>query len=132
MGLRALILQKVQASVFERQKKKFCYPSLNFGKEDTLLILLSAWDRSRDSTAKRNLSKDMSRTLVNSEIENLIAIQFHYILVGRSKLSTITLSAAELGSIHLAAHQKTQLISDCFVHIYVYGFRIILIDLGSG
>ena len=59
MGLRALILQKVQASVFERQKKKFCYPSLNFGKEDTLLILLSAWDRSRDSTAKRNLSKDM-------------------------------------------------------------------------
>jgi hypothetical protein len=58
-GLRALILQKVQASVFERQKKKFCYPSLNFGKEDTLLILLSAWDRLRDSTAKGNLSKDM-------------------------------------------------------------------------
>jgi hypothetical protein len=28
--------------VFERQKKKFCYPSLNFGKEDTLLILLTA------------------------------------------------------------------------------------------
>jgi hypothetical protein len=41
-GLRALILQKVQASVVERQKKKFCYPSLGFGKEDTLLILLSA------------------------------------------------------------------------------------------
>ena len=32
---------------------------LSFGKEDTLIILLSAWDRSRDSTAKRNLSKDM-------------------------------------------------------------------------
>jgi hypothetical protein len=58
-GLRALILQKVQASVFESQKKKFCYPSLSFGKEDTLLILLPAWDRSRDSTAKRNLSKDI-------------------------------------------------------------------------
>ena len=57
--LRAFILQKVQASVVERQKKKFCYPSLNFGKEDTHMILLSAWDRSRDSTAKRNLSKDM-------------------------------------------------------------------------
>ena len=57
--LRVFILQKVQVSVVERQKKKFCYPSLNFGKEDTHMILLSAWDRSRDSTAKRNLSKDM-------------------------------------------------------------------------
>ena len=27
-GLRAFILQKVHASVVERQKKKFCYPSL--------------------------------------------------------------------------------------------------------
>ena len=36
--LRAFILQKV----VERQKKKFCYPSLNFGKEDTHMILLSA------------------------------------------------------------------------------------------
>ena len=25
-------------------KKKFCYPSLSFGKEDTLIILLSTWD----------------------------------------------------------------------------------------
>jgi hypothetical protein len=40
--LRAFILQKVQASVVERQKKKFCYPSLIFGKEDTFIILLSA------------------------------------------------------------------------------------------
>ena len=31
----------------------------NFGKEDTLIMLLSAWDRSRDSTAKRNQSNDM-------------------------------------------------------------------------
>ena len=52
-GLRAFILQKIQASDIERQKKKFCYPSLSMGKEDT------AWDRSRDSKAKRNLSKDM-------------------------------------------------------------------------
>ena len=58
-GLGAMILQKVQASVVERQKKKFCYPSLIFGTEDTLMILLSTWNRSRDSTAKRNLSKDM-------------------------------------------------------------------------
>ena len=58
-GLRAFILQKVQTSVVERQKKKFCYPSLRFGKEDTLIILLSAGDRSRDSTARRNLSKVM-------------------------------------------------------------------------
>ncbi len=50
MGLRALILQKVQSSVVERQKKKFCYPSLSSGKEDTLLLLLSAWDRSRACT----------------------------------------------------------------------------------
>ena len=48
--LRAFIFQKVQASVVERQKKKFCYPSLNFGKEDTYIILLSVWDRSCDST----------------------------------------------------------------------------------
>ena len=41
-GLRAFMLQKVQASVVKR-----------------LIILLSAWDRSRDSTAKRNLSKDI-------------------------------------------------------------------------
>ena len=43
--------------MFERQKNKFCYPSLSFRKEDTLIILLSAWDRSRDSTAKRNFVK---------------------------------------------------------------------------
>ena len=55
-GLREFILQKVQASVVERQKKKFCYPSLSFGKEDARMIILSASDRSRDSTAKRNLS----------------------------------------------------------------------------
>ena len=41
--LRAFILQKVQASVVERQKKKFCYWSLNFGKKDIHIILLSAW-----------------------------------------------------------------------------------------
>ena len=46
--------KKVQASAVERQL-------FSFGKENTLIILLSAWDRSRDSnaTAKRNLSKDM-------------------------------------------------------------------------
>ena len=37
------------------QKLKFCKTE----KEDTLITLLSAWDRSRDSTAKRNLTKDM-------------------------------------------------------------------------
>ena len=31
-----------QASVVERQKKKFCYPYLSFGKEDNLIIILSA------------------------------------------------------------------------------------------
>ena len=36
------ILQKVQTSIVKGQKKKFCYPSLRFGKEDTLIILLSA------------------------------------------------------------------------------------------
>ena len=35
---------------------------MKLGKEDTLVILLSAWDRSRDSKAKRNLSKHMWRT----------------------------------------------------------------------
>ena len=32
-GLRAFVLQKVQTSVVERQKKKFCYPSLRFEKK---------------------------------------------------------------------------------------------------
>ena len=36
------ILQKIQASVVESQKKKFCYPSLSFGKEETLIRILSA------------------------------------------------------------------------------------------
>ena len=37
------------------RKLKFC----KIEKEVTLIILLSAWHRSRDSTAKRNLSKDI-------------------------------------------------------------------------
>ena len=37
-------------------------PHSAFGKEYTIIMLLSALDRSRDSTAKRNLSKDMQRT----------------------------------------------------------------------
>ena len=32
---------------------------VKFKKRDSLIILLSAWDRSHDSTAKKNLSKDM-------------------------------------------------------------------------
>ena len=58
-GLRGFILQKVQALVVERQKKKFCYPSLSFGKDDTLIRIVSAWDRSRDLTAKIKLLNDM-------------------------------------------------------------------------
>ena len=34
----------------EKQKNKFCYPSLNIGKEDTIVRIVSVWDRSRDST----------------------------------------------------------------------------------
>ena len=40
-------------------EKKFCYPSLSFVKEDTLIGILSGWHRSRNSTAKRNLSVDI-------------------------------------------------------------------------
>ena len=36
-GLRAFILQKLQASVVERQKNKFCYPSLSSLGKKTLL-----------------------------------------------------------------------------------------------
>ena len=57
-GLRAFILQNVQGSVVETEKKVL-QPITQLGKEETLIILLPAWDRSRDSTAKRNLSKDM-------------------------------------------------------------------------
>ena len=34
--------KKSYLEVVERQKKKFCYPSLSFGKEDTLIRILSA------------------------------------------------------------------------------------------
>ena len=44
---------------FLRDRKRSSATPHYFGKEYTLIILLSAWDRSRDSTAKRNLSKDM-------------------------------------------------------------------------
>ena len=47
---------------------KFC----KIEKEDTLITLLSAWDRLRDSTAKRNLSKHMQRSLYSSNIHWLI------------------------------------------------------------
>ena len=60
-GLRAFILQNVQGSVVETEKKVLL-PITQLGKEETLIILLSAWDRSRDSTQKRNLSKHMWRT----------------------------------------------------------------------
>ena len=62
-GLRAFILQNVQGSVVETEKKVLL-PITQLGKEETLIILLSAWDRSRDSTQKRNLSKHMWRTLM--------------------------------------------------------------------
>ena len=64
-GLRAFILQNVQGSVVETEKKVLL-PITQLGKEETLIILLSAWDRSRDSTQKRNLSKHMWRTLCSS------------------------------------------------------------------
>ena len=62
-GLRAFILQNVQGSVVETEKKVLL-PITKLGKEETLIILLSAWDRSRDSKAKRNLSKHMCMTYV--------------------------------------------------------------------
>ena len=41
------------------REEKFPLLITQLGKEDTLIILLSAWDRSRDSKAKRNLPKHM-------------------------------------------------------------------------
>ena len=46
-------------SVTPRLLERWEYPSLSCGKEDTLIMILSAWDRSRDSTARRNLSSHM-------------------------------------------------------------------------
>ena len=48
---------KSMIRVVKRQKKKFYY----CGKEDSLILLILQYykDRSRDSTAKRNLSKQM-------------------------------------------------------------------------
>ena len=41
-------------------EKKVLSLITRLGKEETLIILLSAWDRSRDSKAKRKFSKHMS------------------------------------------------------------------------
>ena len=51
--------RKVSKVFFFWYNCKFYHLFHSFGKGDTLIILLSAWDRSRDSTANRNLSKDM-------------------------------------------------------------------------
>ena len=40
-------------------EKEVLLPFTQLGKENTHIMLLSASDRSHDSTAKRNLSKDM-------------------------------------------------------------------------
>ena len=40
-------------------EKEVLLPITQLGREDTHIILLSAWDRSCDSTANENLSKDM-------------------------------------------------------------------------
>ena len=44
-------------------QKKVSTKELSLTKEDPIIRILSAWDRSHDSTAKRNLSNDMKRTL---------------------------------------------------------------------
>ena len=49
---------------------KFYHSKIALGKEDTLIILLSAWDRSHDSTAKRNLSNDKVPFLAKKKSEN--------------------------------------------------------------
>ena len=53
-----LVFRKFRPQAWETEKE---VPLLiiQFGKEDTLIIFLSAWDRSRDSKAKRNLAKHM-------------------------------------------------------------------------
>ena len=45
---------QVQNILYDLQ---FCYLSHGFGRDNTLLLLLSAWDRSRDSTTKKKLVK---------------------------------------------------------------------------
>ena len=57
-GLTKLILQKVQASCMRDRKKKTLLIT-QFVREDTLIILLSAWNKSRDLKAKRNPAKHM-------------------------------------------------------------------------
>ena len=50
--------ENLSISCWKTEKKVLSLIS-RLGKEETLIILLSAWDRSRDSKAKRNLSKHM-------------------------------------------------------------------------
>ena len=70
-GLRGFILQKVQASVVERQKKKFCYPSFNFGKEDTIIRIVSVWDRSCYSTHRIFFLEHKMRPIVHQGRRNV-------------------------------------------------------------
>ena len=63
---------------------------MNLGKEDTLVILLSTWDRSRDSKAKRNLSKHMWRTPVCWRNIGMVSISEILISLQISKLNELT------------------------------------------
>jgi hypothetical protein len=54
--------EKIENTYFAESsetEKKVLLPITQLGKEDTHIILLSAGDRSHDSTTKRKLSEDM-------------------------------------------------------------------------
>ena len=58
-GLTKFIFAESSGLRPERQKKKVPLLITQFWKKDTIVILFSAWNRSRDSKAKRNLSNHM-------------------------------------------------------------------------
>ena len=63
------------------QKLKFCKIEIEY----THITLLSAWDRSRDSTAKRTLSKHMWRSLASAPLWFVEKNNLCYFLVMKVK-----------------------------------------------
>ena len=72
--MRAFILQKVQASVVERQKK-FSYPSINCRKEDTHIIIFSAWDRCEQYHHKKGLLTERKKKSKNYQAYRIVYLE---------------------------------------------------------
>ena len=120
--LRGFILQKIWALVAGRQKKKVLPLITRLGKEETLIILLSAWDRSRDSKAKRNLSKHMWWAFHVSLLVTFL---------GQKSLKTLRMFALLKASLVGFIYIFSSLFSNSFTFktIYILNIKVVYLHL---